>query len=538
MSERVREAFEVLLERMEEPPAWEDLFTSEIDITLVSKEEKPAPMGGRGPLVAVAAAVLVTVVALVPLLTRPGGEAIVEDVISSTEGPAHFAVGFNGDGELCAQAGSASQSALVCGEDDLVAVAFHAYGNLAVAGFVPGSSAEVTVIYADGRRRSVDLVPIQGWDESAFGSILLVSDPATVEIEVTDGQGVVTHRRSVPVGSVADALGWETVAIPNRVDRPPFGAVWTGTELLLSGAAYTPDTGSWRELPGMSRLADTGVWTGSEAIFCCGTGSVAVRGLDTFHRTSTAPFRLDSPAKAVWTGEVMLVVSEGAGVASYDPESDRWELIAGHPVGNGTGTYFEVFWTGSELLVWGENEIGVALDPKTRNWRTLPEPPESFTHHDLAYTGSELVVWGESGSFSQSEPIEAIGAMLDLETDEWMELPKPLVDPTACECRLRGGQTTLWTGETLLISTSHLSSDAETNEPVLIAYHTDTNSWTHEGVSPLGWDDRFSRGGERAIMAGDRVVLISDRHLYISPPGWQPQGEPIPNDLLYAVGQR
>lgn len=97
----------------------------------------------------------------------------------------------------------------------------------------------------------------------------------------------------------------------------------------------------------------------------------------------------------------------------------------------------------------------------------------------------------------------------------------------------------VWTGKSLLISTSHFSSDPEISEPVLIAYHPGTNSWTYEGVSPLGWEGAvFDEWGERATMAGDRVVLISGRHLYISPPGWQPQGETIPTDLLHAVRQR
>ena len=237
----------------------------------------------------------------------------------------------------------------------------------------------------------------------------------------------------------------------------------------------------------------------------------------------------------------MLIAAEGAGVASYDPSSDTWELIAEPPNGIGFGPFFDVFWTGSELVVWTMNEIGIALDLETRIWRTLPEPPDTilrsgYTHDDVAYTGTGLIVWGASSRSFQPESID--GAVLDLATGEWMELPKPLEDPTPCECRLRGGQTMVWTEESLLISTSHFSSNADTNEPALIAYHPETDSWTYEGVSPLGWEGALSNEwGERAIMAGDRVVLISDHDLYLSPPGWQPQGQPIPNDLLYAVRQ-
>lgn len=548
MSERVREAFEALIEQMEDPPAWEELSTTdEVLITPGSERQKPDRTVRRGPLAAVAAAVLVAVVGLVPLLSRPAGEAIDDAVISAAEGPARFAVGFDADGELCAQAGSVTQGDLVCGGGGVTVVGFQAYTDLAVAGFVPGSAAEVTVIYADGRRRSVDLVPVPGRDSLAFGLIVQLH-PGSVEIEVIDDRGVSTDRQSVPVGSIADALGWETVPIPNEVASEPMGAVWTGNELIFwGGYAYTPDAGSWRELPRLAARASffptTGVWTGTEAIFCCGmSGSVSVRGFDTFHRTSNAPFHLDPPNKSVWTGDVMLVAAEGTGVVAYDPDTDEWELLAEPPEGIGFGPFYEVAWTGSELIVWSQNEIGIALDPETRSWRTLPEPPDTltgaFTHDDVTYTGNQLIVWGAYNSLIGPEPKGVAGAIFDLETNEWMELPEPLTDPTLCECIRRGGQTTVWTGESLLISTSHLSSSINTSEPALIAYHPDSSHWTYEGVSPLGWELRgFNEWGARAFMAGDRVVLRSDHQLYISPPGWQPQGPPIPPNTLYAVEQ-
>lgn len=553
MNDRIREALDVLIEHMEEPPTWEELSrTGEVVMKPRSEEKMPDRTERRGPLVAIGAAALVAVAALVPLLTLPAEEpvdegiaAVEDEVISGDRGPARFAVGFDADGQLCAQAGSATQSEFSCGGDDVTVVGFQAYTDLAVAGFVPGSAAEVELIYADGRRRSVDLVPVPGRESFAFG--LAVNLQAnSVEIEVTDDRGVVIDRQPVPVGSIADALGWETVPIPDGVVSEPMDAVWTGTELIFwGGYAYTPDAGSWRELPPLqawaSFLPTTGFWTGTEAIFCCGaTGSVAVRGFDTFDKTSNAPFPLDPPVKAVWTGELMLVAAEGTGVAAYDPDTDQWELLAEPPTGIGFGPFFEVVWTGSEMIVWTLNEIGIALDPETRSWRTLPDPPETledFTHDDVAYAGNQLIVWGSyDHSQFRPEPKGVAGAILDLQTNEWVELPQPLTDPKPCECLPQGEQTTVWTGESLLISTSRLSRDTHTNEPALIAYHPDSNQWTYEGVSPLGWD-LFNERGERAVMADDRVVLRSDKNLYISPPGWQPQGPPIPPNTLHAVEQ-
>jgi hypothetical protein len=141
----------------------------------------------------------------------------------------------------------------------------------------------------------------------------------------------------------------------------------------------------------------------------------------------------------------------------------------------------------------------------------------------MVFTGDELVIWGGLPAHLVGSE-RAVGSKLDLETNEWSELPEPLPEPESCECNL-GSQTLIWTGEYVLVSAGRFSTGYDPTTPVLIAYHPDSDTWTlvDEG-SPVG------RGG-RALMVGDRVLVRSDR-IYLSPPGWQPSGQQIPSEGL------
>lgn len=529
----------------------------EVVASPIPETHEPALRIPRGPWAAVVAAGLVFLVVAVPaLLVGPGedptqAEIIIDEIVSASDGPAHFAVGFDRDGELCARAGSATQGEIVCGRDGPTTVAFQAFTRVVVAGYVPDSTAEVNIVYGD-RRRRVDLVPVPDRESLAFGTATLWSQPGSVEVEMIDDRGMVTERQVVPVGSIADALGWQTVPIPDGMDSKPDSVVWTGTELIFGGAfAYAPEPGTWRELqdiPAGRNPGMTGVWTGTEAIFCCGASNVtrAYRpGSESWRQLSPPPLR-HPPAKSVWTGDLMVVVTEFEGVAGYDPERDEWELFEEPP--SVVGPDFHLVWTGSELIVWTANDLGIALDPETRTWRTLPHPPDdTFSTHDIAYSGSDLIVWGAApdqaykGSTYRRSPAGP-PRILDLETNRWEELPPPLPDPEPCECRLRGTHAMVWTGEALLVSTGHASRGVNADEPLLIAYRPDSSYWTYEGVSPLGWEHealyRTVEGEDRALMADDRVVLIFNGKLYISPPGWQPQGLPLSAGELDALGNR
>ena len=104
----------------------------------------------------------------------------------------------------------------------------------------------------------------------------------------------------------------------------------------------------------------------------------------------------------------MVVMANGAAVATYDPATDTW---AEGPTPPTIDRLPEAVWTGSEVILWdpkyGSGRLppddaiadrGWRWTPGSGNWQPLPDlPPGSRTHlGSIGWTGSEVVVWGES----------------------------------------------------------------------------------------------------------------------------------------------
>lgn len=341
---------------------------------------------------------------------------------------------------------------------------------------------------------------------------------------------------------------FEAVDLPDEVAALNGVMVWTGDELVFwggeedlsngvaagePGMAFAPDTGTWRELSPSPLPATYGaatVWAGDEMIVCCGSGSRAAASYDP---SSDSWLRLtDVPvsgeyAAAVWTGSEMLVVTNG-GVAGYEPSSDSWRTFPGSP--ESIGRLNRVVWTGSELVVWPSEverrvHIGMALDPATETWTVLTDPPAWPAAVDIAWIGDQLIIWGGLPASTVGSE-RAVGSRLDLGANAWTELPEPLPEPAGCECNL-GSQSLLWTGTELLVSVGHFGTGVDPSDPLLLAYDPSSDSWSLIGESPAGW-------GAETLMVGDRVVFRSDR-LYLSEPGWIPEGLPIPEGGLPAI---
>jgi hypothetical protein len=486
-------------------------------------------------------------------------------------------VGFNTEGNLCAVAGTTSDREYRCGEAAPTAVAFLAGDHLAVAGYVPTSAVEVTLMLKGVHRGALELAPVSGHDLLAFANVSqIAASDAEIEIEVKYPNGDV-ERFSPLVGYPMKTLGFQVTNLPVHLRGRQIDTVWMGTELLVFDriesqfGAYDPVEDAWRELPpspGPFFGADP-IWTGTEVLVCCGgffDRSDPVWAYDpvsdSWHEVAPPPGFLSDAERPrfgpsyptmVWTDSLAVGVTFDV-VAGYDPTRDEWVDYQPVPAG-GWEDAQESGWTGTEVIVWPKGDLtksgGYALDPQQGTWRELPYPSPTAWPYDveMAVTGDYLVISGWDSTFKSGllDRISMVVAQLDLNTGQWTEIPSPLPDSTQCETgidfsgtpasqQLRtiaalcgsAGHSIVWTGERILVSTGQLSAGVG-DLPLLLAYDPDDGSWSYVAETPVG-------PGAELTMAGDRVVLIGDDRLYISPPGWQPTGEPISSNGLGSGG--
>jgi hypothetical protein len=237
-----------------------------------------------------------------------------------------------------------------------------------------------------------------------------------------------TGSEALVVGVVNGAYNpvtnrWRRIASSEHLNATLPVSVWTGRELLVwggggsaSGAAYTPSTDTWRDLPGSPVRGwpddDDGVWTGKELIVIYGSEKqVAAYNPTTrsWRRLAPMPTTLDW-ATVTWTGKEVLMVGgrvswPGAPCAcalAFDPATNRWRSLPDMEVGR---TSHVAVWTGSRLMVWGGETVrggksvapsrGVVFDPARNRWSPMPTSPlPGRTDPAAVWTGSRLIVWG------------------------------------------------------------------------------------------------------------------------------------------------
>ncbi|GAA3224466.1 hypothetical protein [Actinocorallia longicatena] len=266
---------------------------------------------------------------------------------------------------------------------------------------------------------------------------------------------------SSPPPSAADhapGTSW-TIArspVPSRVGHI---AAWTGTEMvvwggigegartgptrfgvpLTDGAAYTPDTDTWRKIapsPLTARSLPAAVWTG-RTVFVWGGSGVP--------------------------GETRPPVADGA---EYDPAADAWTPLPKAPSGP-RGTPVAV-WTGTEVLLWSgtldgdrRSADGLAYTPATRTWRKIPPAPlAAFWDADALWTGRDLIVLARSESWTGSRAVS-----YSPETNTWRRLPAP---PSTGH----GFALPVWTGTRLLLPGLNAES------PRGLSYDPSARRWT------------------------------------------------------------
>lgn len=134
---------------------------------------------------------------------------------------------------------------------------------------------------------------------------------------------------------------WRVIGESPLSGRHSPAAAWTGTEMIVwggflgddlrinDGAAYNPNTDSWRMLPevpfGMGQGGIvTMVWTGDEAVISDGAATAAYNPVtDSWRRLD----RVVGGADPVWTGNAVIWVSDT--LTRWDVATDTWTVVPG-----------------------------------------------------------------------------------------------------------------------------------------------------------------------------------------------------------------
>lgn len=211
-------------------------------------------------------------------------------------------------------------------------------------------------------------------------------------------------------GAAYDPEGdsWRMIApLPFSVDSVTSGAAWTGTELVVAGAAgvaaYDPEADSWRlvavEPDVIARLGSArqtvATWTGTEILIVTiiDGQNVTVDRLEPTASswgaavTTPAPGLATGAGGVVWTGETLLVIGHSAIGARFDPASAAVEPLS--PSGSGLN--------GFPAVVVGEAAtVGDRwLDLDTQEWHDAGPGPELWREFPVAAgDGSAAFWWG------------------------------------------------------------------------------------------------------------------------------------------------
>lgn len=218
---------------------------------------------------------------------------------------------------------------------------------------------------------------------SSTSTSLTATTGTTLPFEIADA----TDPRPVSQELVTSA-DW------TELDRGPLSArwpgvvAWTGEEIVIwggeprgggaalaGGAAYRPETGSWRMMSEdpLGAVSEPGwVWTGTELI--------------------------------IWSHEI---------AAAWDPETDSWREIGIWPLS--PWFYRRAVWTGEEII---DVASGQAVSPSTGASQPIAEPPM------LSERGS--VVWADGYIVS----VTSDGAY-HLASNTWTTMPESGLTPLA-----------------------------------------------------------------------------------------------------------
>ena len=253
-------------------------------------------------------------------------------------------------------------------------------------------------------------------------------------------------------------------------------AVWTGTEVLISGGtsgsqvsppletglAFDPNLGSWREL---SPTPETLPWWPT--------------------------------MRAVWASDRMIVaglVVRGGEPAivllSYFPADDAWSTSA--PVPGDREAVGGLVWTGTEVILAGgdshyPDSTAWAYNPTSGQWRQLPDPPISDVEGIVGvWTGTEAIFFGGYGGITSAAAAYLPG------TNSW----RPISNPPLAWIQ---GHQLIWTGDRVIVFSGHTGPGHLTH---LLLYDPTSDTWTKSSELPIPPAERL--GG---AWTGDQLII-------------------------------
>lgn len=295
---------------------------------------------------------------------------------------------------------------------------------------------------------------------------------------------------------------WRVLPAAPITGRVGPAAVWTGSEVLIwggydigappfrvaaTGAAYDPNTNSWRTLPPSplsARANMQAVWTGDAMLILGGSpavmtyydtdGALYNATSNTWQAVSAVPkpaghgidwvlttqFGDDLLAWSTWSvttpnGPGSTSISAGVDFYSYNEQSATWQTLGPQPAP--VPDPLQAIPAGHDVVVRGVSyycgpctgpppaEVSAFYDPATNSWTPIASDPIGIVRPQSAWTGDAIVSVGlaaESSSPSQSTS-PGDGTAYDPKQQKWYQLPPP---PSACQ----GYASPIWTGRELI----------------------------------------------------------------------------------------
>ena len=229
-------------------------------------------------------------------------------------------------------------------------------------------------------------------------------------------------RPSAPSDAVAPS---STTGTPTTMEVAPELRIPNSTELrpvdpLLS---VSPD---WVRLdpgPLSPRWPAVVAWTGQEMVLWGGEpigGGIGLEGgaafrpdTDTWRELSDSPLPAASEVSWVWTGDEVVIWTDTKEAAAWNPLTNSWRSIEAWPL---SGSFYTLaVWTGESIL---DVSRGLLVDPHSGATQNIAEPPELNNRASVVWAGDAAVIVTAEGVYN-------------LSLDDWVHMPPSELTPLA-----------------------------------------------------------------------------------------------------------